>query len=76
MSDPFMQAAIAEVELGLCEGSIPKVVIEKNKTFQGPEAYLQSRGVELVHLQDERCKTLMTDFIARQPTLCFEDIGE
>jgi len=146
MSDPFMQAAIAEAELGLAEGGIPigavlvidgnivgrghnqrvqkgsctlhaemdclenagrltaadyrravlystlspcdmcsgtvllygipKVVIGENQTFQGPEAYLQSRGVELVNLQDARCKDLMTAFIAAKPALWFEDIGE
>lgn len=146
MSDPFMQAAIAEAELGLAEGGIPigsvlvidgqivgrghnqrvqkgsctlhaemdclenagrlkaadyrravlystlspcdmcsgtvllygitKVVIGENQTFQGPEAYLKSRGVELVNLQDERCKALMQRFIAEKPALWFEDIGE
>ncbi len=65
----------------MCSGTvllygIPKVVIGENQTFQGPEAYLQSRGVELVNLQDARCKALMTSFIAAQPTLWFEDIGE
>lgn len=65
----------------MCSGTvllygIPKVVIGENQTFQGPEAYLQSRGVELVNLQDDRCKALMTAFIAAQPTLWFEDIGE
>ena len=65
----------------MCSGTvllygIPKVVIGENQTFQGPEAYLQSRGVELVNLQDERCKTLMQQFIAERPALWFEDIGE
>ena len=65
----------------MCSGTvllygIPKVVIGENQTFQGPEAYLQSRGVELVNLQDERCKSLMQQFIAARPALWFEDIGE
>lgn len=65
----------------MCSGSvllygIPKVVIGENQTFQGPEAYLQSRGVELVNLQDEHCKLLMQQFIAKRPALWFEDIGE
>lgn len=65
----------------MCSGTvllygIPKVVIGENQTFQGPEAYLQSRGVELVNLQDDRCKALMKAFIAAQPALWFEDIGE
>jgi cytosine deaminase len=65
----------------MCSGTvllygIPKVVIGENQTFQGPEAYLQSRGVELINLQDERCKSLMQQFIAERPALWFEDIGE
>lgn len=65
----------------MCSGTvllygIPKVVIGENQTFQGPEAYLQSRGVELINLQDERCKSLMQQFIAEHTALWFEDIGE
>lgn len=145
-SDPFMQAAIAEAELGLAEGGIPigsvlvidgqivgrghnkrvqqgsctlhaemdclenagrlsardyqratlystlspcdmcsgavllygipRVVIGENQTFQGPEAYLQSRGVTLIQQQHPRCIELMQQFIAANPGLWQEDIGE
>jgi cytosine deaminase len=65
----------------MCSGTallykIPKVVIGENKTFQGPEDYVRSRGVELVILNDPECIKLMEDFIAANPVLWNEDIGE
>lgn len=65
----------------MCSGTvllykIPKVVIGENRTFQGPEDYVRARGVELVILDDPQCIRLMTDFIAANPTLWNEDIGE
>ena len=65
----------------MCSGTtllykIPKVVIGENKTFQGPEDYLRSRGVELEILNDPECIKLMEDFITAKPELWNEDIGE
>ena len=65
----------------MCSGTallykIPRVVIGENKTFQGPEDYVRSRGVELVILDDPECIRLMEDFIANKPELWNEDIGE
>ena len=65
----------------MCSGTIllygiPKVVIGENKTFKGPEAYLKSRGVELVVMDSDECKTLMDAFIKKNPELWNEDIGE
>jgi creatinine deaminase len=65
----------------MCSGSvllykIPKIVIGEHQTFQGPEEYLRSRGVELVILDDEECIRLMHDFIAANPDVWYEDIGE
>ncbi|MFN8495293.1 MAG: nucleoside deaminase [Caldilineaceae bacterium] len=64
----------------MCSGAallykIPKVVIGENITFQGPEEYVRSCGVELVILQDPECIQLMRDFIANRPELWNEDIG-
>jgi len=64
----------------MCSGAvllykIPRVVIGENTTFQGPEGYVRSRGVELVILNDPECITLMQDFIAAKPALWNEDIG-
>lgn len=65
----------------MCSGTallykIPKIVIGENKTFQGPEDYLQSRGVELQILNDYECINLMREFIRTKPELWNEDIGE
>ena len=65
----------------MCSGTallykIPKIVIGENKTFQGPEAYVRSRGVDLVILDDPECIALMEEFIAARPELWNEDIGE
>ena len=64
----------------MCSGAIllygiPKVIIGENETFQGPEEYLRSRGVELEVVDDEECQQLMRDFIESNPTLWKEDIG-
>lgn len=65
----------------MCSGTsllykIPKIVIGENKTFQGPEEYLRSRGVELEILNDKECIEMMEDFINSKPELWNEDIGE
>lgn len=65
----------------MCSGTallykIPKIIIGENKTFQGPEDYVRSRGIELVILNDSECIKLMEDFIAARPELWNEDIGE
>jgi cytosine deaminase len=64
----------------MCSGTvllygIPKVVIGENATFQGPEDYVRSRGVELVVVDDAECRELMRTFIAKHPHLWNEDIG-
>ena len=64
----------------MCSGTvllykIPKVIIGENKTFQGPEDYVRSRGVELVILNLPECISLMEEFITAHPELWNEDIG-
>ena len=64
----------------MCSGTallykIPKIVVGENVTFQGPEEYVRSRGVELVILNDPECIQIMQDFIADRPELWNEDIG-
>ncbi len=64
----------------MCSGAIllygiPKVVVGENRTFQGPEEYLRSRGVQIDILDDEECEHMMRDFIAANPALWNEDIG-
>ncbi|OPY41193.1 MAG: tRNA-specific adenosine deaminase [Methanoregulaceae archaeon PtaU1.Bin222] len=65
----------------MCSGAIllykiPRVVIGEHETFRGPEDYLRSRGVNLVVLNDTTCIRMMKDFIAKNPDLWNEDIGE
>jgi cytosine deaminase len=64
----------------MCSGAvllygIPRVVIGENHTFQGPEEYLRSQGVQLTIAQDPDCIELMRAFIAKHPHLWNEDIG-
>jgi cytosine deaminase len=64
----------------MCSGAsllykIPHIVIGENRTFQGPEDYVRSRGVRLEILDDPTCIRLMQDFMAAQPELWNEDIG-
>lgn len=64
----------------MCSGAsllyqIPRIIVGEHQTFQGPEDYVRSRGVELVILDDPDCITLMREFIANNPTLWNEDIG-
>ena len=65
----------------MCTGAIllykiPRVIIGENRTFLGGEDLLRSRGVDVVVLDDAECIELMQDFIAREPALWNEDIGE
>jgi len=64
----------------MCSGTallykIPKIVIGENRTFQGPEDYVRSRGVQLEIVDDAECVELMRQFIAARPELWNEDIG-
>jgi creatinine deaminase len=64
----------------MCSGAsllykVPRIVVGENRTFQGPEAYVRSRGVDLVIVDDPECVRLMGEFIAARPELWNEDIG-
>lgn len=64
----------------MCSGAIllygiPHVVIGENRTFQGEEDLLRSRGVELEVLNDDACIDMMERFIRDNPDLWNEDIG-
>ena len=65
----------------MCAGTIlqfkiPRVVVGENSSFGGNEDFLRSRGVEVVVLDDERCKSLMRRFQAEHPDIWNEDIAE
>lgn len=64
----------------MCSGTailyeIPRIVAGENKTFQGPEDYVRSRGTDLTIVNSTECIELMTQFIAEHPQLWNEDIG-
>lgn len=65
----------------MCTGAIllygiPRLIVGEHRTFYGGEDYLRSRGVEVVNLDSAECVGLMQDFIAANPELWNEDIGE
>ena len=64
----------------MCSGAallykIPRIVVGENKTFQGPEEYLRSRGVHLTVINHQECIDLMRRFIEAHPEIWNEDIG-
>ncbi len=65
----------------MCSGTIvqfgiPRVVIGDATNFGGNEAFLRSRGVEVVIAEDPDCVALMKRFIDEKPELWAEDIAE
>lgn len=65
----------------MCSGAIllygiPRVIVGENESFMGEEAWLRSRGVDVVVWEDEICKALMREFMAAHADLWNEDIGE
>ena len=65
----------------LCAGAvvqfgIKKVYAGEDETFSGAKEFMESHGVEVINLQSEECKEMMRKFIAENPKLWFEDIGE
>lgn len=82
-ADQYQRAVIYSTlsPCDMCSGAIllygiPHVVVGENRTFQGPEDYVRSRGVRVDILDDDRCVSMMESFIAEEPTLWNEDIGE
>jgi len=65
----------------MCTGAIllygiPEVVIGENQTFMGEEELLAERGIVVTVLNDDTCISMMQEFVATEPTLWNEDIGE
>ena len=65
----------------LCAGAvvqfgIKKVYAGENETFSGAKEFMESMGVEVINLNSEECKEMMRKFIAENPKLWYEDIGE
>ena len=65
----------------LCAGAIvqfgiPRVVAGESMTFDGAREFMEQHGVEVIDLDLDECKQMMSDFIVQNPTLWKEDIGE
>ena len=65
----------------MCTGAIllygiSRVVVGENRTFMGAEDLLRNRGVDVLVVDDVECIAMMERFIAGNPTLWNEDIGE
>ena len=65
----------------LCAGAvvqfgIKKVYAGESKTFSGAREFMESHGVEVIDLESEECINMMNKFIAENPKLWNEDIGE
>lgn len=54
---------------------IGTVVVGEARTFVGGHEWLAEHGVRITLLDDQRCVSLMRDFIAEYPRLWNEDIG-
>lgn len=64
----------------LCAGAvvqfgIKKVIAGESETFSGAREFMESQGVEVIDLNLDECKQLMSDFIQNHPQLWNEDIG-
>jgi creatinine deaminase len=56
--------------------AISHLVIGEARTFSGGHEWLADHGVTVTVLDDPGCIEMMTDFIAANPALWNEDIGE
>ena len=64
----------------LCAGAvvqfgIKKVIVGESQTFAGAKEFMESHAVEVIDLDLDECKRLMSDFIYKHPHLWNEDIG-
>jgi creatinine deaminase len=64
----------------LCAGAvvqfgIKKVIVGESATFSGAREFMEAHGVEVIDLNLDECKQLMSQFIQGNPQLWNEDIG-
>lgn len=65
----------------MCAGTIvqfkiPKVIVGESRTFAGAREFMESHDVEVIDLDLPECVQMMEEFIASEPELWNEDIGE
>ena len=64
----------------LCAGAvvqfgIKKVIAGESATFPGAREFMEAHGVEVIDLDLDECKQLMSEFIQKNHQLWNEDIG-
>ena len=55
---------------------IGKVIVGESKNFRGGIDWLRERGVEVIEMNSRECETLLSNYIAANPEVWNEDIGE
>lgn len=55
---------------------IKKVVVGESHTFAGAPEFMRQHGVEVLDLDLAECRTMMEEFIKKNPALWNEDIGK
>ncbi|WP_344981653.1 nucleoside deaminase [Streptosporangium fragile] len=55
---------------------ITHLIVGESRTFTGQHEWLARHGVDVLVLDSQECVDLMTEFIAANPALWNEDIGE
>ncbi len=55
---------------------IGKVIVGESKNFRGGIDWLRERGVEVIEMNSRECETMLSDYIAANPEVWNEDIGE
>jgi cytosine/creatinine deaminase len=52
------------------------VIVGESRNFQGGIDWLRSLGVEVIDFDSEKCASMLSDYIRRNPETWNEDIGE
>lgn len=65
----------------LCAGAavqfgIKKVIAGESRNFAGARVFMEEHGIEVIDLDLDECVIMMQEFIAQNPRLWNEDIGE
>lgn len=65
----------------LCAGAavqfgIKTVIVGESSTFSGAKEFMEAHGITVADWDLDECKQLMASFIAENPALWNEDIGE
>jgi cytosine/creatinine deaminase len=55
---------------------IQTLVVGESRNFSGGVEWLRSLGVEVIDLDSQECRDLLSGFIAEHPEIWNEDIGE